>query len=250
MTKHLFIIHIYISIYLFACYHTQSNTRRDISMLSTCKWCTNCITNMSCNYSRWIGAWGLPNQSFIDNYTLGVVRTSSSCLNECLSNPVCFSFTSPTDSPTQCTLYSKPVNPLGELYNRTAFEIGTRICCTDIKNLGNIISPCLPCPNCTKLMQCNQTCYVVKPGLPDNKFISTYFLNKINATINCADECELNPNCLTFSYIVDRPRWCSLYSGVMGVTVIYNDTSEQMTGGKVCCGFQSWSVDERNFRMT
>ncbi|VDO86925.1 unnamed protein product [Schistosoma curassoni] len=157
---------------------------------------------MPCNYSKWIGGWGLPNQSFINNYTLSMVQTSSSCLNECLSNPLCYSYTSPTDLPTQCTLYSKPINLTGELYNRTAFEFGTRICCTDVKNIGVPMSPCLPCSTCTKLMQCNQTYYLVKPGLPNYQFLSTYFLRQVNATINCAGECELNPYCLSFSYIV------------------------------------------------
>ncbi|CAH8530716.1 unnamed protein product [Schistosoma bovis] len=236
MTKHLFIIHAYISIHFLACYYTQINSRSSINVLSTCKWCTNCSKIMPCDYSKWIGGWGLPNQSFINNYTLSMVQTSSSCLNECLSNPLCYSYTSPTDLPTQCTLYSKPINITSELYNRTAFEFGTRICCTDVKNIGVPMSPCLPCSTCTKLMQCNQTYYLVKPGLPNNQFLSTYLLRQVNATINCASECELNPYCLSFSYIVDRPRWCSLYSGVMNTTVIHNDTMEQMTGGKVCCG--------------
>ncbi|KAH9586960.1 hypothetical protein MS3_00000022 [Schistosoma haematobium] len=130
MIKHLFIIHAYISIHFLACYYTQTNSRSSINVLSTCKWCANCSKIMPCNYSKWIGGWGQPNQSFINNCTLSMVQTSSSCLNECLSNPLCYSYTSPTDLPTQCTLYSKPINLTGELYNRTAFEYGTRICCS------------------------------------------------------------------------------------------------------------------------
>ncbi|CAH8494198.1 unnamed protein product [Schistosoma turkestanicum] len=126
--------------------------------------------------------------------------------------------------------------PRNETYNNPlTFVYGTRSCCSNLSNSGLIMSPCIPCNNCTQLMQCNQIFYGLRPGLPDNQFISTQLIRVVNTTGNCLDECHVNPNCYTYSYSVDYPSSCSLYSGLMGRLVITNNSVEKMTGGKFCC---------------
>ncbi|CAH8288191.1 unnamed protein product [Schistosoma turkestanicum] len=135
MIKYSLIITAYISLYLFNCYHTQTNATNASTVLSPCEACPTCNANMRCNYSEWISQLGKPEQ-LIEKYRLKSMTTKSSCLNECISYPLCNLFTYEVDTPQMCDLYSGPIGNFTMSINSSNFMTGRRVCCSKFK-------PCL-----------------------------------------------------------------------------------------------------------
>lgn len=94
MNKYLLIIAVIsTSVYFIPLSYTHINIARTFALLSPCNFCLACQGKLSCNYTRWITGWGVPDQSFIDDKTLVIINTSTNCFNECLSRPRCYSYT-------------------------------------------------------------------------------------------------------------------------------------------------------------
>ncbi|VDP97265.1 unnamed protein product [Trichobilharzia regenti] len=87
---------------------------------------------MNCTHSRWLAARGLPNESYLVNYTMTRVKTSKTCFFECQSNPNCHAYLFQLNSSTVCTLYNKPVDRSVPRSNRTSYHFGTRACCSEL----------------------------------------------------------------------------------------------------------------------
>ncbi|KAK4472107.1 hypothetical protein MN116_005476 [Schistosoma mekongi] len=155
---------------------------------------------MNCTDTRWIGGWGIPSQTFIKNYTIKVVKNAQSCFNQCLSMGQCYSFSNAINSPNVCTLYSKEIDRLQPLYNDSLYEYGTKACCANVGIPRRGVTPCFECSNCSKVLNCSQIIYVWRLGIPDDQFIVDYTIKDVNTTRSCVDECELTPNCFTFTY--------------------------------------------------
>uniref|UniRef100_A0A5K4F7V3 Apple domain-containing protein n=1 Tax=Schistosoma mansoni TaxID=6183 RepID=A0A5K4F7V3_SCHMA len=133
---HSFIITVLISIYLFDCLHTQTNLTNNFTLLSSCRKCSTCNTNMHCNYTQWISISGLPMQSFLQTYWLKTVETKSDCLIVCRFHPQCKLYTHKAIKQEFCKLYSGLMeNTTIDTNSTDHYVTGGRVCCCKFKSL-------------------------------------------------------------------------------------------------------------------
>nr|CAH8845596.1 unnamed protein product [Trichobilharzia regenti] len=166
---------------------------------------------MNCTHSRWLAARGLPNESYLVNYTMTRVKTSKTCFFECQSNPNCHAYLFQLNSSTVCTLYNKPVDRSVPRSNRTSYHFGTRACC-NINNDFMVLVFCSPCDYCQNVTNCSAVRWIGRPGLPVRSFIANYTLAVVNTTKSCLDECQLNTQCFAYSHSLNLSTHCTLYN--------------------------------------
>ncbi|CAH8845615.1 unnamed protein product [Trichobilharzia szidati] len=90
------------------------NISNDYMVLVFCSPCSYCQNVINCSATRWVGRPGLPVKSFIANYTLAVVNTTKSCLDECQLNTQCFAYSHSLNASTQCTLYNRTIKRVSD----------------------------------------------------------------------------------------------------------------------------------------
>uniref|UniRef100_A0A5K4FA25 Apple domain-containing protein n=1 Tax=Schistosoma mansoni TaxID=6183 RepID=A0A5K4FA25_SCHMA len=135
MIEYSFIITAFISIYLFHCLYTQTHVTNNFTLLSSCRKCSTCNTNMHCNYSQWISIPGRPIQSFLQNYWLETVNAKSDCFILCQYNARCNLYSHKAVKPELCNLYSGWIENATININSTDHHVTKgRVCCCKFKS--------------------------------------------------------------------------------------------------------------------
>ncbi|CAH8598024.1 unnamed protein product [Schistosoma guineensis] len=98
-----------------------------------------------------------------------------------------------------------------------------------------LLSLCEECPECNTNMHCNYSQWICILGLPKLSLAEDYWLETVETKSDCLNECRYYPQCNLYTYEINEPRWCDLYSGFIANITINVNSTNFITGGRVCC---------------